>query len=67
MLSVYGIIFVVGTFGNSLVIYVVLNNPKMRTVTNMFITNLAVSDLLVSSTYVYFSIALRCLTRFYFL
>uniref|UniRef100_A0AC35GCF5 G-protein coupled receptors family 1 profile domain-containing protein n=2 Tax=Panagrolaimus sp. PS1159 TaxID=55785 RepID=A0AC35GCF5_9BILA len=50
MLSVYGVIFVVGTFGNSLVIYVVLNNPRMRTVTNMFITNLAVSDLLVSST-----------------
>nr|XP_060643369.1 neuropeptide FF receptor 1-like [Anolis sagrei ordinatus] len=33
--------------GNTLVCLVVLRNPRMRTVTNLFILNLAVSDLLV--------------------
>jgi len=41
----YGIVFLVGLFGNSLVIYVVLRFSKMRTVTNMYILNLAVADL----------------------
>ncbi|KAE9549720.1 hypothetical protein FO519_007072 [Halicephalobus sp. NKZ332] len=48
MLTIYGITFVTGTFGNSLVLYVIFHYHKMRTVTNLFIANLAVSDLLVS-------------------
>uniref|UniRef100_A0A915JRE8 G-protein coupled receptors family 1 profile domain-containing protein n=1 Tax=Romanomermis culicivorax TaxID=13658 RepID=A0A915JRE8_ROMCU len=36
--------------GNSLVIYVVVTNRAMQTVTNLFITNLAVSDLVVNLT-----------------
>jgi hypothetical protein len=40
----YGIVFLVGLFGNSLVIYVVLRFSKMQTVTNMYIFNLAVAD-----------------------
>jgi len=39
-----GIVFLVGLFGNSLVIYVVLRFSKMQTVTNMYIFNLAVAD-----------------------
>ncbi|XP_013390414.1 adenosine receptor A1 [Lingula anatina] len=41
------LIAVVAIFGNSLVIYVVLKNRRLRTVTNYFITNLALADLLV--------------------
>ncbi|XP_044006085.1 prolactin-releasing peptide receptor-like [Aphidius gifuensis] len=43
----YGIIFVIGIFGNGLVCYVVIKNPHMQTVTNSFITNLAISDILL--------------------
>ncbi|XP_061191209.1 somatostatin receptor type 2-like [Saccostrea echinata] len=43
---VYILIGVCGLFGNLLVIYVILNSPKMKTVTNMYIFNLALSDLI---------------------
>uniref|UniRef100_A0A6V7JM72 G-protein coupled receptors family 1 profile domain-containing protein n=1 Tax=Bracon brevicornis TaxID=1563983 RepID=A0A6V7JM72_9HYME len=43
----YGLIFVVGIFGNALVCFVVVRNPQMQTVTNLFITNLALSDILL--------------------
>ncbi|XP_039628698.1 neuropeptide FF receptor 1-like [Polypterus senegalus] len=43
----YVFIFLLCMVGNSLVCLIVLKNKKMRTVTNMFILNLAVSDLLV--------------------
>ncbi|XP_055333214.1 somatostatin receptor type 2-like [Paramacrobiotus metropolitanus] len=41
----YGIIWVVGMCGNSLVIYVVWRFSKMHTVTNFFILSLALADL----------------------
>lgn len=40
----YGLVFLVGVFGNSLVIYVVLRFSKMQTVTNMYLFNLALAD-----------------------
>lgn len=43
----YIIVFIVGLIGNSFVIAVVLRSPRMRTVTNFFIVNLAVADILV--------------------
>lgn len=43
----YVIVFLVGLVGNSFVIAVVLRSPRMRTVTNYFIVNLAVADILV--------------------
>lgn len=41
---IYGIVFIVGFLGNTLVIYVVLRYAKMKTVTNMYILNLALAD-----------------------
>ncbi len=43
----YVLIFILGIAGNALVCYVVLRNPTMHTVTNVFITNLALSDVLL--------------------
>ncbi|KAK2098514.1 Neuropeptide FF receptor 1 [Saguinus oedipus] len=43
----YAFIFLLCMVGNTLVCFIVLKNRHMRTVTNMFILNLAVSDLLV--------------------
>ncbi|KAB7493890.1 Somatostatin receptor type 5 [Armadillidium nasatum] len=42
----YGLIFLCGVGGNTLVIYVVANHSKMKTVTNLYILNLAIADLL---------------------
>ncbi|XP_056636478.1 neuropeptide Y receptor type 2-like [Diorhabda sublineata] len=44
---IYTSIFVMGIFGNVLVCYVVFRNKAMQTVTNLFITNLALSDILL--------------------
>ncbi|GAA6084802.1 neuropeptide FF receptor 1 like 2, partial [Tachysurus ichikawai] len=43
----YLFIFLLCMVGNGLVCLIVLENRRMRTVTNLFIFNLAVSDLLV--------------------
>lgn len=44
---IYCIIFLVGVTGNCLVLYAVLHNRAMHTVTNYFILNLALSDILL--------------------
>uniref|UniRef100_A0A287DB83 Neuropeptides B and W receptor 1 n=1 Tax=Ictidomys tridecemlineatus TaxID=43179 RepID=A0A287DB83_ICTTR len=41
---VYAVICVVGLVGNSAVLYVLLRAPRMKTVTNLFILNLAIAD-----------------------
>ncbi|KAM7535561.1 hypothetical protein Aperf_G00000089141 [Anoplocephala perfoliata] len=46
----YGIIFVLGLCGNIFVIFVILRKPEMRSVTNIFIINLAISDILMTLT-----------------
>ena len=46
-LFAYGVVFLVGVIGNLLVI-LAIREPHMRSVTNLFITNLAISDLIVS-------------------
>lgn len=38
------------------VVYVVMTNKRMQTITNIFITNLAVSDIMVNFTWVFFEI-----------
>jgi len=43
----YGILIVFGTIGNCLAVSAVIRKPSMRTPRNMFIINLAVSDLLL--------------------
>lgn len=43
----YLLIFLVCMVGNGVVCYIVLRSRNMRTVTNVFILNLAISDLLV--------------------
>ncbi|KAJ1525437.1 hypothetical protein ONE63_010249 [Megalurothrips usitatus] len=51
----YTTIFVLGVFGNVLVCYVVGRNRAMQTVTNFFITNLALSDILLCTLAVPFT------------
>ncbi|XP_046743806.1 RYamide receptor isoform X1 [Diprion similis] len=44
----YSSIFLTALLGNGLVCYVVYSSPRMRTVTNYFIANLAVGDILMT-------------------
>ncbi|CAG2171700.1 unnamed protein product, partial [Oppiella nova] len=46
VLILFGIIVIVGLFGNALVVIVVACNPQMRSTTNLLIINLAIADLL---------------------
>uniref|UniRef100_A0A3Q3WCI1 Neuropeptide Y receptor type 2 n=1 Tax=Mola mola TaxID=94237 RepID=A0A3Q3WCI1_MOLML len=48
LILAYSTIIVLGVLGNSLVIYVIYRFKTLRTVTNFFIANLAVADLLVN-------------------
>jgi neuropeptide Y receptor len=43
----YAVIFTVGLVGNVLVVFVVAQNKAMQTVTNCYIANLALSDILL--------------------
>ena len=44
----YLTVFVLAVVNNSLVVTVIYRNPQMRTVTNYFLANLAVADIMVS-------------------
>ncbi|XP_002732001.2 substance-P receptor-like [Saccoglossus kowalevskii] len=42
----YGVVSLMSVLGNSLVIFVVVRNKKMRTITNALLVNLAISDII---------------------
>ncbi len=42
--GIFAVIVVLGLIGNVLVVYVILTRPKLRTVTNLLLLNLAVAD-----------------------
>ena len=43
----YGIISLLSVFGNGLIIWAVLRNKRMHNVTNYFISNLALADVII--------------------
>jgi len=43
----YVVVFALGVVGNALVCFVVWNDRRLRTVTNLFIVNLSVADFLI--------------------
>jgi len=47
LVSLYAVIFVLGIAGNSLVVYIVAARRTMQSITNIFIANLAVSDVIM--------------------
>lgn len=51
----YSIIFAIALTGNGLVCFVVYTSPEMKTVTNYFIVNLAIGDILMTVLCVPFS------------
>ncbi|KAF0300041.1 Neuropeptide Y receptor type 2 [Amphibalanus amphitrite] len=63
---IYSIIFLLGICGNFLVVYAVLHNRAMQNVTNFFILNLALSDILLCVLCVPFTPLYTFLNRWVF-
>lgn len=61
----YCIVFVVALVGNGLVCFVVQTSPRMKTVTNYFIVNLAVGDILMTLFCVPFSFVSMLVLRYW--
>lgn len=66
LILAYSTIILLGVVGNSLVIYVVYKFKTLRTVTNFFIANLAVADLLVNTLCLPFTLVYTLLEEWKF-
>ncbi|XP_042371255.1 cholecystokinin receptor type A-like, partial [Plectropomus leopardus] len=62
----YSLIFLLSVLGNSLIIAVLVRNRRMRTVTNLFLLSLAVSDLMVSLVCIPFTLIPNLMRDFIF-
>uniref|UniRef100_A0A3Q1BPA0 Gastrin/cholecystokinin type B receptor n=1 Tax=Amphiprion ocellaris TaxID=80972 RepID=A0A3Q1BPA0_AMPOC len=62
----YSLIFLLSILGNSLIIAVLVRNRRMRTVTNLFLLSLAVSDLMVSLVCIPFTLIPNLMRDFIF-
>lgn len=58
-LSLYAIIFLISVIGNALVCIVIARRRRMRTVTNLFVLNLAASDLAITCICIPFDIPVQ--------
>ncbi|CAM1330036.1 CCKAR (predicted) [Pycnogonum litorale] len=65
-IPLYSIIFVMAVIGNSLVIVTLIKNRRMRVVTNVYLLNLAVADLLLGTFCMPFTLAGSLLREFMF-
>ena len=65
-IPLYSIIFLLSVAGNSLVILTLVQNKRMRTVTNVFLLNLSVSDLLLAVFCMPFTLIPTLLRNFVF-
>lgn len=61
----YSAVFIVALLGNGLVCFVVHTTPRMKTVTNFFIVNLAVGDILMTLFCVPFSFVPMLVLRYW--
>jgi len=52
-LPVVAVFFIFGTTGNVILIIIIINNKDMRTVPNMYILNLAISDVIILTLLIY--------------
>ncbi|XP_035669408.1 neuropeptide FF receptor 2-like [Branchiostoma floridae] len=62
----FALVFLLCVIGNSIVCFVIIRTPKLRTVTNYFILNLAVSDLLLAIFCTPFTLVYHVLTEYPF-
>ncbi|KAM3590412.1 uncharacterized protein V6R79_009181 [Siganus canaliculatus] len=65
-IALYSIIFLLSVLGNSLIIAVLVRNRRMRTVTNLFLLSLSVSDLMVALVCIPFTLIPNLMRDFIF-
>ncbi|KAK3593577.1 hypothetical protein CHS0354_018668 [Potamilus streckersoni] len=65
-IPLYILIFILAVLGNTLVIVTLIQNKRMRTVTNVFLLNLSISDLLLAVFCMPFTIIPMLLQNFIF-
>ena len=65
-ISLYTLIFVLAIVGNTLIIVTLVQNRRMRTVTNVFLINLSISDLLLAVLCMPFTLIPTLLQNFIF-
>jgi hypothetical protein len=58
-MGVYGLIVLISLFGNGLVFSVIIRTRRLHTITNLFIANLSLGDLLMTTFNIPFTVA-RC-------
>ncbi|XP_027571363.1 neuropeptide Y receptor type 2-like [Pipra filicauda] len=66
LIAAYSLIILLGFIGNSLVIYIIVKYKTMRTVTNFFIANLALADLMVDTLCLPFTLVYTLLDEWKF-
>lgn len=66
LITAYSLIILLGLVGNALVIYMIIRYRNMRTVTNFFIANLALADLLVDTLCLPFTLVYTLLDEWMF-
>ncbi|XP_019950964.1 cholecystokinin receptor type A [Paralichthys olivaceus] len=62
----YSLIFLLSVLGNSLILVVLVRNRRMRTVTNLFLLSLSISDLMVSLVCIPFTLIPNLMRDFIF-
>ncbi|XP_033108355.1 QRFP-like peptide receptor [Anneissia japonica] len=55
--TLYGITFLLAFIGNSIIIYIIAFNRRMRTITNILVASLAVADMLIACLCIPFAVA----------
>ncbi|XP_061783853.2 neuropeptide Y receptor Y7 [Nerophis lumbriciformis] len=66
LIAAYSLIILLGLLGNALVVYMIIRYRNMRTVTNFFIANLALADLLVDTLCLPFTLVYTLLDEWKF-
>ncbi|XP_064618713.1 RYamide receptor-like [Lineus longissimus] len=65
LIVMYSVVIILAIGGNAVVCYIVLAYKRMRTVTNYFIVNLAVSDILMASLCIPFTFTANLLVNYW--
>lgn len=66
IIPLYSVIFLLAVIGNSLVILTLVQNKRMRTITNLFLLNLSISDLFLGVFCMPFTLSGTLLRNFVF-
>ena len=66
LVAAYAVVIICSLLGNALVCFVIYKRRRLHTVTNMFITNLAISDILITVLNIPFSITRNVLENWPF-